>query len=238
MTAEFILNELKSIASPEKAKILHGFFKTGQGQYGAGDVFLGIMVPQTRNVAKANGTTPLSEIHTLLQSEFHEVRLCALVIITERFKKAKEAERREIFDFYLSNVERINNWDLVDLTCPTVIGLYLLDKDRSILYKMSESKNLWKQRISIVSTLAFIRNNDLIDTFAISEKLLNHRHDLIHMAVGWMIREAGKRDKEQLETFLDEYAKKMPRTTLRYAIERFPEPERQYYLHGADSKAR
>jgi 3-methyladenine DNA glycosylase AlkD len=231
MTARFILNELKSIASPEKAKILSGFFKTGQGQYGAGDVFLGIMVPQIRNVAKANMKIPISEIKILLMSEFHEVRLCALILLTEKFKKAKKMEREDIFDFYLTHTERISNWDLVDLTCPTIVGLYLLDKDRSILYRMSESKNLWEQRISIVSTFAFIRNNDLIDTFAISKKLLSHKHDLIHKAVGWMLREAGKRDKEKLIVFLDEYATKMPRTSLRYAIEKFPEPERQYYLH-------
>jgi 3-methyladenine DNA glycosylase AlkD len=231
MTAEFILSELKSIASPEKAKFLSGFFKTGEGQYGAGDVFLGIVVPQTRNVAKANIKTPLPEIRKLLQSEYHEARLCALVILTERFKKAKEQERREIFDFYFAGSERINNWDLVDLTCPVIVGLYLLDKDRSILYKLSESKNLWEQRISIVSTLTFIRNGDLTDTFLIAEKLLNHRHDLIHKAVGWMLREAGKRDKDRLVAFLDEHASKMPRTALRYAIEKFPEPERQRYLH-------
>jgi 3-methyladenine DNA glycosylase AlkD len=232
MTAEFILNELLSIASPEKAKILSGFFKTGQGQYGAGDVFLGIMVPQTRNIAKANIKTPLSEIRKLLQSEFHESRFCGLAILTEQFKKAKTPEeRKDIFDFYLANIERINNWDLVDLTCPAIIGLFLLDKDHSILYKMSESKNLWEQRISIVSTFTFIRNNYFIDTFAISEKLLHHQHDLIHKAVGWMLREVGKRDKEQLVTFLDEHAIEMPRTALRYAIEKFPEQERQYYLH-------
>ncbi|MDR2384723.1 MAG: DNA alkylation repair protein [Tannerella sp.] len=232
MTAEFILNELKSIASPEKAKILSGFFKTRQGEYGAGDLFLGVVVPHIRNIAKANRKTPPTEIRTLLQSNFHEARLCALAIITEQFKKAKETERKEIFNFYLANIERINNWDLTDLTCPTIIGLYLLDKDdRSILYKMSESKNLWEQRISIVSTLAFIRNNDLNDTFALSKKLLFHKHHLIHKAVGWMLREAGKRNKELLVAFLDKYAAKMPRTALRYAIEKFPQQERLYYLH-------
>ena len=230
MNAEFILSELQSVGTPEKAAHLQKFFKTGPGQYGEGDVFLGVVVPHTRGIAKANLQTPFTEIRKLLKSKYHEARLCALLIITERFKKASEKDRKEIFGFYLKNTSCANNWDLVDLSCPTVVGEYLLDKDRDILYKLAKSKCLWEQRIAIVSTYAFIRKNDFFDTLELSERLFIHKHDLMHKAVGWMLREVGKRDRKTLTDFLEEYATKMPRTTLRYAIEHYPEAERQYFL--------
>jgi len=230
MNAGFIISELQSVGTPEKAGHLQKFFKTGPGQYGEGDVFIGVVVPHTRGIAKANLQTPLTEINTLLKSKFHEARLCALLILTERFKKAPEKDRKEIFEFYLKNTSCVNNWDLVDLTCPIIVGEYLLDKDRDILYKFVKSKCLWEQRISIVSTYAFIRKNDFYDTIELSKKLFTHKHDLMHKAIGWMLREVGKRDRKTLTDFLEEKATKMPRTSLRYAIEHYPEPERQYFL--------
>ncbi|MDR3245433.1 MAG: DNA alkylation repair protein [Prevotellaceae bacterium] len=230
MTAELILNELLSVADSEKARILQKFFKTGPGQYGEGDVFLGIVVPITRKIVKANLQTPLPEIHKLLLSKYHETRLCALLIITERCKKADAKEREAIYRFYLQHTDYINNWDLVDLSCPEIIGGYLLDKNRAILYQLAENPHLWEQRIAIVSTHAFIRKNEFSDTFALAEKLLNHPHDLIHKATGWMLREIGKRNREALTDFLEDYADRLPRTTLRYAIEHYPEGERQYFL--------
>ncbi|MDR3252890.1 MAG: DNA alkylation repair protein [Tannerella sp.] len=225
-----IIDELQSVGTPEKAAFLQRFFKTGKGQYGEGDVFLGVVVPHTRSIAKANIQTPIPELRRLLDSRFHEARLCALLILSERFKKATETDRKQIFEFYLDNTKRINSWDLVDLSAPAIVGGYLLDKDASILYKLAADDDLWRQRIAIVSTLTFIRNNKFGDTLALSKMLLNHPHDLIHKAVGWMLREVGKRDRGTLLDFLDEYATSLPRTTLRYAIEHFPEPERQRFL--------
>ena len=230
MNEEFILSELQSLGTPEKAAHLQKFFKTGPGQYGEGDVFFGVVVPHTRSIAKANLQTPLTKIHKLLKSKYHEARLCALLILTERFKKATKKERKEIFTFYLKNASCANNWDLVDLSCPTIVGEYLLDKNRDVLYKLAESDCLWEQRISIVSTYAFIRKNDFYDTIELSKKLFTHNHDLIHKAVGWMLREAGKRDRKTLTDFLEENATIMPRTSLRYAIEHYPEFERKYFL--------
>ncbi|MDR0697908.1 MAG: DNA alkylation repair protein [Tannerella sp.] len=236
MNAEFILNELQSVGTSEKATLLQRFFKTGPGQYGEGDVFIGVVVPHIRSIAKANLRIPMTEISKLLMSKYHEARLCALVILTERFKKVSGDERKEIYDFYIKNTSRINNWDLVDITCPTVVGEYLTDKNRDILYEFADSNYLWEQRISIVSTLAFIRKGDFTDTFELSKKLLNHPHDLMHKAVGWMLRETGKRDRNLLTGFLEKYAMKMPRTALRYAIEHYPEPERQYFLKKKNFK--
>ena len=230
MTANFIINELQSVGTPEKAVHLQRYFKTGVGQYGEGDVFIGVVVPHTRSIAKANIWTPLTEIKILLKSKYHEARLCALLILTERFKKSGESERKEIFDFYFRNTSCVNSWDLVDLSCPTIVGEYLLDKDRDILYKLAKSKYLWEQRIAIVSTYAFIRKNDFFDTLELSERLFDHKHHLMHKAVGWMLREVGKRDRRTLTDFLEEYATRLPRASLRYAIEHYPEPERQYFL--------
>lgn len=230
MTAAFILSELLSVANPEKAAFLQRFFKTGAGQYAEGDVFLGLVAPLTRSIAKANKHTPLPELQKLMESEYHEARLCALLIAVEQFKKASETERKRLYDFYLDNARRINNWDLVDVTCPHIVGAYLLDKDRNPLYVLAESGCLWEQRIAIVSTATFIRNREYADTLALARKLMSHRHDLIHKAVGWMLREVGKKDRETLTDFLEEYATRLPRTSLRYAIEHYPEAQRQYFL--------
>ncbi len=232
-TASFIIDELQSVASTEKAAHLSRFFKTGPGEYGEGDRFLGIPVPLTRNIAKANIDTPLEELQILLHSPWHEARLCTLLILVERFKKKKttDEERCNIYQFYLKNTRHCNNWDLVDLSCPTIVGGYLLHQpDRSLLYRLAESDNLWEQRIAIVSTIALIRHDQFDDTLALSRKLMNHKHDLMHKAVGWMLREIGKRNRDVLSEFLDEYATRLPRTALRYAIEHYPEEERQAFL--------
>lgn len=232
MKAGFILSELRSFASPAKAAHLSRFFKTGPGQYGEGDMFLGVIVPNTRSIAKANISTPFNELQVMLESEWHEVRLCALLILVYRYNRrgCGEDERREIFNFYINNTRHCNNWDLVDLTCRDIVGAYLLDKDRSIIYNLAKSDNLWEQRISIVSTWAFIRNGEFDDTFDLAKLFMSHKHDLIHKAVGWMLREVGKRNRERLSQFLEEFATRLPRTALRYAIEHYPEEERLYYL--------
>lgn len=230
MTAAFVLSELLSMANPEKALFLQRFFKTGPGQYAEGDVFLGLVVPLTRSIAKVNKQTPLAELQKLIGSEYHEARLCALLIVMEQFKKASEAERSKLFDFYLANTRYINNWDLVDVTCPHVVGAYLLDKDRSVLYDMAESSDLWEQRIAMVSTVSFIRNREFDDTLALAEILMTHKHDLMHKAIGWMLREVGKKSRQALTDFLELYATQLPRTALRYAIEHYPEDQRQYFL--------
>jgi 3-methyladenine DNA glycosylase AlkD len=231
MTADYILSELCSISDADKASFLKRFFKTGVGEYAEGDVFLGISVPLVRVVVKDNKHTSLHELQKLIGSKYHEARLCAFLIAVEQFKKANEEERSVLFDFFLKNTCYANNWDLVDVAYPHVIGTYLLDKERSILYELAGSPSLWEQRIAIVSTIIFIRNHEFTDTLALSEQLLNHKHDLIHKAVGWMLREVGKRDRELLTDFIERNSKKMSRTTLRYAIEHYPENERQYFLH-------
>jgi len=232
MNANFILQELMSVADPDKAQFLQGFFKTGKGQYAEGDVLLGICVPHTRDIVKRSSFLPFDEIQILLESKFHEARLAGLLFLVKQFKKAKkEEEKKAIFDFYLKNARKANNWDLVDVTCRDVVGAYLLDKtNREILYRLSESDNLWEQRISIVSTWTFIKHRQFDDTFAISEKLLNHKHDLMHKAVGWMLREVGKKDRAALVDFLEIHHTKMPRTALRYSIEHFSQEEREQFM--------
>ena len=232
MTAAFVLSELQSIGSSEKAVHLSRFFKTGPGQYGEGDRFLGVMVPYSRAIAKANKAMPLEEVQLLLESPWHEARLCALLILVYRFKERKitEEEREQIYSFYIKNARRCNNWDLVDLSCRDIVGEYLVDKERSILYRLADSENLWEQRIAIVATWAFIRRLDFNDTLALAERLMAHKHDLMHKAVGWMLREVGKKDRETLTNFLERNATQLPRTTLRYAIEHYPESQRQYFL--------
>jgi 3-methyladenine DNA glycosylase AlkD len=230
MTAKIILDELYAVANPEKAQFLQRFFKTGPGQYAEGDAFLGIVVPVTRSIAKAYRQTSLPELHKLLISKFHEARLCALLIITERCKKVTGKEREDLYHFYLQHTDYINNWDLVDLSCPEVVGEYLLDKDRMILYQLAGNQHLWEQRIAVISTLALIRKGEFSDTFALVEKLMDHPHDLIHKASGWMLRETGKRNRKVLTDFLENHATQLPRTTLRYAIEHYPEDQRQYFL--------
>jgi 3-methyladenine DNA glycosylase AlkD len=232
MNAEFILHELLSVANPEKARFLQRFFKTGKGQYAEGDRMLGIVVPHTRDIVKRSPPLPFSEIQILLNSEFHEARLAGLLLLCKQFKKTKEEkERKAIFDFYLQNARKANNWDLVDVTCRDVVGAYLLDKeDRSVLYRLAESDNLWEQRIAIVSTWTFIKHRQFDDTLALAERLLNHKHDLMHKAVGWMLREVGKKDRETLVDFLEIHRSKMPRTALRYAIEHFDTEERARFM--------
>jgi len=224
---------IQQIQNPQKAAILQRFFKTGKGEYAEGDIFSGLTVPQSRVIAKKYKDLELSEIENLLHSKIHEERLIALLILIEHFKKNKH-EQKEIFEMYLQNTKYINNWDLVDLSAPNVVGMYLADKKRNVLYELAKSHNLWEKRISILSTLAFIvKKNEYVDTFKISDILLRDEHDLIHKAVGWMLREVGKRiSQEKEEEFLKTRYKIMPRTMLRYAIERFEEGKRKKYLRG------
>lgn len=231
MRAKEIQEALEFLATPEKRDFLPYFFKTGKGQYGEGDKFLGVVVPDTRKVAKAHLDLSFSELKKLLKNEYHECRLCALLILVERFKKADEAERKELYDFYLSQTKYVNNWDLVDLSSQYIVGVYLLDKkDRSILYQLAKSELLWDQRIAVVSTLWFIRYEQFDDTIHLAEKLLYHPHDLMQKAIGWILREVGKKDLNVLRSFLDKYHKVMPRTMLRYSIEKMEKEERQYYM--------
>ena len=224
--------DLRKAGNPVQAKVLQRFFKTGKGEYGEGDIFLGVKVPKQREIAKKFLGLSLPKIQELLESKIHEERLVGLLILIEKFKKASELDKANIFNFYLKNTKNINNWDLVDLTASSIVGEFLLDKDKKILYDLAESNNLWEKRISIISTFAFIRKNKFDNTFRISQILLKDKHDLIHKAVGWMLREIGKKDQELLEEFLKKHYKNMSRTMLRYAIEKFPEGKRKGYLGG------
>ena len=229
-----LLTQMLAQADPAQVAGLARFFKTGPGQYGEGDKFLGIKVPVTRAVVKECWReTNFEDLEECIASEFHEVRLAALLTLVEVFKHAKKAPalQEACVRFYLAHTDRINNWDLVDLSCYPLLGEWLLDKDRRRLYDLArDGRTLWEQRIGIVSTMTFIRHGQLADTFAIADILLHHPHDLIHKAVGWLLREAGKRDRAALEAYLLPRYKTMPRTMLRYAIEKFPEPERLQYL--------
>lgn len=231
MTFDEIKTEMKCLENHGKAKILQAFFKTGKGEYAEGDKFLGLTSEQIKIIAKQYKTLELKDIQKLLNSKTHEHRMVALRILTLQYKKNKDA----IFNFYLKNTKNINNWDLIDVTCPHIVGKHLLNKDnksKDILYQLAKSNNLWEKRIAIISTYAFIKNNQFEDTLKISEILLNDSHDLIHKAVGWMLREVGNRNQEAEEQFLKQRCKTMPRTMLRYAIEKFPEDLRQKYLKG------
>lgn len=221
--------ELDALHSEEKRVTLPRFFKCGSGEYGEGDCFLGVVVPDVRAVAKKHSDASLSEIGDLLESQWHEVRLCGLIILVLQCRKSVP---REVLEFYLSHTSRINNWDLVDLSAPAIVGGYLLRNihERKLLYSLAESDLLWDQRIAVVSTMTLIRAGEQDDTYDLAVKLMRHPHDLMHKAIGWMLREAGKRDQGRLELFLDEYAASMPRTMLRYSIEKFPEPLRRRYL--------
>jgi 3-methyladenine DNA glycosylase AlkD len=231
MNAHFILQEILSMADPEKAVFLQRYFKTGKGQYAEGDVFLGLTVPMVRDIVKHSPPLPLTEIEQLIRSEYHDARLAGFLLLVKQFKKATEPERKAIFDFYLKHARRANNWDLVDASCRDIIGLYLLDKaDRTALYRLAESDNLWEQRMSIVSTWMFIKYRRFDDTLALAEKLLHHPHDLMHKAVGWMLREVGKKDRAALRDFLERHYTTMPRTMLRYAIEHFPPAARACFM--------
>jgi len=226
-------DEIRKLANEEIAKHSLRFFKTGKGEYGYSDIFLGVRAPKIRLIAKKHIDISIVDMKILIQSKYHEERFLGLIILVNKYSKTKDKKtKNQLYKIYISSFKYINNWDLVDVTCPHVIGKHLIDKDRSILYKWSKSDDLWTKRIAIVSTFSFIRQNDLEDTFKIAEILLQDKHDLIHKAVGWMLREAGKRDLEKEEIFLKKYYRDMPRTTLRYAIEKFPESKRQAYLKG------
>jgi 3-methyladenine DNA glycosylase AlkD len=232
MTSRRIQHRLRQFASSEKAETLQGFFKTGAGQYGEGDLFLGIAVPDIRKVAKECREASLREITRLLSSAYHEERLLALLMLVDRFSKGDEAERKRIYELYTRQTRYINNWDLVDLSAPNIVGAYLSGRSRKPLYAFAKSRDLWKRRIAIMATFQFIKEGDFSDTLKLSTILLSDDHDLIHKAVGWMLRETGKRDLRVEERFLEQHYKKMPRTMLRYAIERFPETKRKKYLNG------
>ncbi len=229
-----LIQELKQAADPIKEKVYKRFFKTGKGEYGEGDKFLGITVPLTREISKQYQNLSLNNLQVLLESKVHEHRLSALMILRFQYEKALRlaslAQCKQIVLFYLSNTKKINNWDLVDLSSHYILGDWLIDKDRKILYKLARSADLWEKRIAIISTFAFIRNNQFEDTLKISEILMNDKHDLIHKAVGWALREVGKKDKKTEIEFLNKYYKTMPRTMLRYAIEKFSDQERKFYL--------
>lgn len=224
--------DIQKFADPKRAESNKWFFKTGIGQYGEGDEFAGLTVPQCRLVARKFNKLTLQEISNLLKSKIHEERLIALLILVDEFQKSHDRGKNEIFHFYLRNTKYINNWDLVDLTADKIVGEYLLDKPRDVLYKLAKSKNLWEKRISIIATYQFIKEKkEAHDTFEISEILLNDPHDLIQKATGWMLREVGKRvSEEPLIKFLNKHSHKMPRTMLRYAIEKFPEERRKEFL--------
>ncbi len=223
---------LRSASDKKQAEILRKFFKTGKGEYGEGDKFLGLKVPVIRKITSQNLDLKHIEIQTLLSSKYHEERLAALFILVKKYSLAGLKEKEEIFNFYLNNRTGINNWDLVDLSAPSIVGAYLYDKDKSPLFKLADSVKLWDKRISVISSFYFIKHSMFDVTLNLAEILLEDKHDLIHKAVGWMLREIGKRDINTEENFLHERYKKMPRTMLRYAIEKFPEKKRQAYLKG------
>lgn len=225
-----ITSDLQALSDAEKREIFPKFFKAGKGEYGEGDRFIGVTVPNIRSIAKLHKDISIEEIRELIQSEWHEVRLCALIIMVEISKKKDESLRKELFNLYLSQTERINNWDLVDLSCRFIVGEYLLDKSRDILYQLAHSPLLWDNRIAIVSTYAFIRKGQLDDTYALSDLMMYHPHDLMHKAIGWMLREAGKRDANRLYNYVMSHRSDMPRTMLRYAIEKFSPKERSILM--------
>ena len=225
--------EIRKLASSKVAKHSRGFFKTGEGDYGYGDKFLGVRTPKIRKLAKKYMGLSLDETLGLVKSEFHEERLCGLVIMANKYAKTNDKkEQKAIFNQYVRHLEYVNSWDLVDVTCPHIVGKHLFARDRKILYRWAKSGHLWTRRIAIVSNWWFIRNGDLGDVFKIAKLLLNDEHDLIHKATGWMLREAGKKDLKKLESFLMRHYRNMPRTMLRYSIEKFPKSKREKYLRG------
>jgi len=228
---EELKKDLKKLSSRQKAQNLQRFFKTGPGQYGEGDQFIGVVVPDIRKIARQYSDLPLGQATKLLHSAIHEERLCALLILVDQYQKGDSAKQKQIFNLYLKNYKYINNWDLIDLTAPRIVGAYLADKPKDILYKLARSKNLWQKRVAILATFCYIYQGQSKETIKIAKILIHDKHDLIHKAVGWMLREMGKRCDEQiLLNFLDKNYKTMPRTALRYAIERLAENKRKYYL--------
>jgi len=227
---EQIIADFRKQADPEHASRLQGFFKTGKGEYGEGDVFLGLRVPDQRKIAKKYRELPIPDVLRLIQSGIHEHRLTSMFILTHQFNKGNEETRKRIVDLYLANTSYVNNWDIVDSSAHKILGAWLIDKPRDVLYTLAESESLWEKRISIISTFAFINKGDFEDALALAEKLVSDEHDLIHKASGWVIREVGKKDQQALEGFLLRHYKTMPRTMLRYAIERLPEDRRKFFM--------
>ncbi len=222
--------ELQKLGSPSKSKIYSRFFKTGKGEYGEGDVFIGLTVPEQRALAKRYVNLDIADVEKLLLNKIHEYRLTGFFILTYKFEKADEKQKKSIVEFYLRNKHCANNWDLIDCVADKILGSYLLGKKKDVIYELAKSDSLWDRRIAIISTFHFIKNNQFEDTLKISEILLNDKHDLIHKAVGWMLREVGKRNQKKEEEFLKKYHKTMPRTMLRYAIERFDEDKKRFYM--------
>jgi 3-methyladenine DNA glycosylase AlkD len=227
-----IRTRLDKLGDKERAEISQRFFKTRPGEYGEGDIFLGIRVPEIRKLVKAFHYITMKDVKQLLQSVIHEERLLALLILVCNYSKGDESVKKSVYDLYLMNTQFINNWDLVDVSAQHIVGAFLMDKSRRPLYRLARSKSLWERRISIMSTFHFIKHDELTETLKISEMLISDEEDLIHKAVGWMLREVGKRHIKTEEEFLKDHYKKMPRTMLRYAIEKFPESKRQRYLKG------
>ena len=223
---------LRALGDPADAVFLQRYFKTGPGEYGEGDRFLGIRIPPLRALVREMQDLPLADVLELLRSEWHEERLFALLLMVRQYGRGDAAARREIYDAYLANTRFINNWDLVDSSAEQIVGAHLADGDRGVLDRLARSEDVWERRIAIIATFHSIRRGDFADTFRVADALLGDRHDLIHKAVGWMLREAGKRDQAAEEAFLRDRYRRMPRTMLRYAIERFPEPRRRQYLAG------
>ena len=232
MTVEQIRQTLKDLADPAIAEHSQRFFKTGKGDYGEGDQFLGIRVPVLRSHVKRYQSVSLEDIQQLLKSPFHEERLFALLLLVHQFKKKNDTVKASIYQLYLGNTDYVNNWDLVDSSAPHIVGVYLEKRDRQVLYQLVQSPSLWERRIAIMATFQFIRNHQFEDTLNLSKQLLEDPEDLIHKAVGWMLREVGKRDGLSARTFLKTHHQTMPRTMLRYAIEKFPSQERKAYLAG------
>jgi 3-methyladenine DNA glycosylase AlkD len=232
MNVQNIQRKLQELGSREKAEVLQRFFKTGPGEYGEGDIFIGVKVPELRKLAKEYKGITVKEVKQLLRSAIHEERLLALFILVRKYSKGNETEKKRIYELYLKSTQFINSWDLVDVSAHHIIGAFLVDKGKEPLYRLAKSMNLWERRISIISTFYFIKHDKYEETLKISEILLKDEHDLIHKAVGWMLREIGKRHMPTEEKFLRKHYKRMPRTMLRYAIEKFPEDKRQEYLKG------
>ena len=225
-----VKKELKAKANKEKAQILQRFFKTGKWQYGEGDVFLGIAVPELRKIAGKNGDVGMESLRKLLQSKIHEERFVALIILIRKFEKGDNVKKDKIVEFYLENLKWVNSWDLVDVSAYRILGNYLFKRKKDVIYGLAVSENLWERRIAIMTTFYFIKNNQFADTFKISEILLEDEHDLIHKAIGWMLREVGKRDQKAEEIFIEKNYERIHRTTLRYAIEKFTKEKRNYYM--------
>jgi 3-methyladenine DNA glycosylase AlkD len=232
MKAEDIRKRLLDLENKEKAKTLQRFFKTGPGEYGEGDIFLGVMVPQLRKLSKEYGELDLGEVERLLKSSVHEERLLALLILIRKYNRGDKAEKKKIYGLYLKSTRWINNWDLVDLSAPNIVGDFLMKRSREPLYRLACSPSLWERRIAILATFQFIKSHQFDETLRIGKILISDQEDLIHKSVGWMLREVGKRDSAAEESFLREQYRQMPRTMLRYAIERFPAAQRELFVKG------